>query len=62
MPNVRSSQSQNRTVSGDAFLYKSPVVEDYESDLEDQPFHIRAAERERSKGKRRQSLNDTRYN
>ena len=49
MPDVRISQSQSQTVRGDSLTYKSHVVKDYESDLDNKPGHIRVAEREGTK-------------
>ena len=61
MPAVRISRSQSQIICGDSFPRKSPVIEDYESDMEHKPQHICAAEREGTqKGKRKQSLDDTR--
>ena len=49
MPDVKISQSQSQTVRGDPFPNKSPVVENYESDMKHQPLYIRVvAERERT--------------
>ena len=61
MPNVRSSQSQSRTANGDAFSYKLPVVEDYESDPRRSTLSHWCRGAGKRKGKRKQSLNDTRY-